>query len=161
MARPKGSATSKAGLQGRDRPPAATLGLVAQLPARRLRLAIAAVLDIALNGGPAPVPAKALAARQNLPPRHLEPVLQALVRNGILKGTRGPRGGYRVAASEDRITCADILHAIAGMEDEDSDDGLSPLVAATVDPALGEAGEAYVAALEAVSLSDLRARAGG
>ena len=29
-----------------------------------------------------------------LPPRHLEPVLQALVRHGILKGIRGPRGGY-------------------------------------------------------------------
>ena len=32
-----------------------------------------------------------------LPPRHLEPVLQALVRHGILKGIRGPRGGYELA----------------------------------------------------------------
>ncbi len=33
-----------------------------------------------------------------LPPRHLEPVLQALVHAGILKGVRGPRGGYRAGA---------------------------------------------------------------
>ena len=35
------------------------------------------------------VAAKALAARHELPPRHLETVLQALVRVGILKGVRG------------------------------------------------------------------------
>ena len=33
--------------------------------------------------------------RHAVPPRHLETLLQALVRAGILKGVRGPRGGYR------------------------------------------------------------------
>ena len=53
-------------------------------------LAIAAVIDIALHARGRPVAAKALASRHRLPPRHLEPVLQALVRHGILKGVRGP-----------------------------------------------------------------------
>ena len=57
-------------------------------------LAIAAVIDVAINSATRPVSAKALAGRHKLPPRHLEPVLQALVRDGILKGIRGPRGGY-------------------------------------------------------------------
>ena len=58
-------------------------------------LAIAAVVDIALNDRDHPVSAKTLATRHGLPPRHLEPVLQALVREGILRGIRGPGGGYR------------------------------------------------------------------
>jgi len=35
-------------------------------------------------------------------------VLQALVRHGILKGTRGPRGGYELAREQRRITADDI-----------------------------------------------------
>src|SRR5229473_5651914 len=80
-------------------------------------LAIAAVIDIALNARGRPVAAKALATRHRLPPRHLEPVLQALVRHGILKGIRGPRGGYELAREQRRITADDILRA-AGTVDE-------------------------------------------
>jgi Rrf2 family protein len=80
-------------------------------------LAITAVIDIALNGRGRPVAAKALASRHSLPPRHLEPVLQALVRHGILRGIRGPRGGYELARDQRRITAEDILRA-AGTDDE-------------------------------------------
>ena len=74
-------------------------------------LAIAAVIDIALHARGRPIAAKALATRQRLPPRHLEPVLQALVRHGILKGVRGPRGGYQLARERRRITADEILRA--------------------------------------------------
>ena len=80
-------------------------------------LAITAVIDIALNARGRPVAAKALASRHSLPPRHLEPVLQALVRHGILRGIRGPRGGYELAREQRRITAEDILRA-AGTDDE-------------------------------------------
>ena len=61
------------------------------LPRKNI-LTIAAVIDIALNAGDGVVSGKEVAARHHLPPRHLEPVLQALVREGILKGVRGPLG---------------------------------------------------------------------
>ena len=64
---------------------------------RKGSLAIAAVIDVALQGQGHPISAKTLAAHHGLPPRHLEPVLQALVRDGILRGVRGPRGGYELA----------------------------------------------------------------
>src|SRR5262249_47174628 len=80
-------------------------------------LAIAAVIDVALHSRGRPVSAKALAARHSLPPRHLEPVLQALVRDGILKGIRGPRGGYELARERERITADDILRAAGTVED--------------------------------------------
>src|SRR4051795_7802176 len=87
------------------------------LLSRRSLLAIAAVVDVALHARPMPVAAKNLAARHNLPSRHLEPVLQALVRQGILRGVRGPRGGYELAREQDRITADDILRAAGTVED--------------------------------------------
>ena len=111
-------------------------------------LAITAVIDIALNARGRPVAAKALATRHRLPPRHLEPVLQALVRHGILKGIRGPRGGYELAREQRRITADDILRA-AGTVDEI--DGVavagSLLLNKVVMPALGAAEDAFSAAL--------------
>ena len=81
------------------------------LLSRRSQLAIAAVVDVALHARPSPVAAKALSARHNLPPRHLETLLQALVKAGILKGVRGPRGGYELARERRRITAGDIVRA--------------------------------------------------
>src|SRR5271163_4490030 len=77
--------------------------VMALLP-RKGVLAVAAVIDVAMQEQGQPISAKTLAARPGLPPRHLEPVLQALVRCGILKGIRGPRGGYELARDRRRVT---------------------------------------------------------
>src|SRR5262245_44960319 len=79
------------------------------LVSRKGVLAIAAVIDVAINTRARPVSAEALAARHRLPPRHLEPVLQALVRDGILKGIRGPHGDYELGRERRSITADDIL----------------------------------------------------
>ena len=78
------------------------------LLSRRSLLGIAAVVDIAIHGRVAPVPAKALSERHHLPPRHLETMLQALVRTGILRGVRGPRGGYELAVERRKLKAGDI-----------------------------------------------------
>ena len=80
------------------------------LLSRRSVLAIAAVVDVALHSRSAPVAAKALAARHKLPSRHLETLLQGLVHAKILKGVRGPRGGYELARERRRITVGEIVH---------------------------------------------------
>jgi Rrf2 family protein len=119
-------------------------------------LAIAAVIDIAMNARGRPVAAKALAARHRLPPRHLEPVLQALVRDGILRGIRGPRGGYEIAREHRRITADDILRAADTADEEDDPPvGGSPLLAHVVVPALAEAERSFSAALRQISVEDL------
>jgi Rrf2 family protein len=123
-------------------------------------LAIAAVIDIAINGRGRPVAAKALAARHKLPPRHLEPVLQALVRDGILKGIRGPRGGYELAREEKQITAAEILRAASQAEEADSPPlPGSALVNDVVRPALAEAERTFAAALGRISIEEMTARA--
>jgi Rrf2 family transcriptional regulator, iron-sulfur cluster assembly transcription factor len=125
------------------------------LPRKGL-LAIAAVIDVALHARGQPVAAKALASRHRLPPRHLEPVLQALVRHGILKGTRGPRGGYELAREQRRITADDILRA-AGTADDINGMPLagSTLLSKVVMPALGQAEHAFSAALARINVEDL------
>ena len=119
-------------------------------------LGIAAVVDIAHHARPTPVAAKALAGRHALPPRHLETLLQALVRHGILKGVRGPRGGYELARERRRITAGDIVRAAmtaAVMEDEPAPS--SRLVDQVVAPAVGRASEAFLAELDEVTVEDL------
>jgi Rrf2 family protein len=125
-------------------------------------LAIAAVIDIAINAHGRPVAAKSLATRHGLPPRHLEPVLQALVRRGILRGVRGPRGGYELAREQDRITADDILRAAGTVDEIDGIWGAeSILLHKVVMPALEQAERAFSGALARISLEDLAHSAEG
>ena len=130
------------------------------LMSRKGILAIAAVIDVAINARSRPVSAKALAARHKLPSRHLEPVLQALVREGILRGVRGPHGGYELAREHRRISAADILRAAGTAEDAD-DPPLpnSALVNNVVKPALVEAERTFSSVLGRVSVEDMAKRA--
>ncbi|QEL24467.1 Rrf2 family transcriptional regulator [Bosea sp. F3-2] len=131
------------------------------LLSRRSLLAIAAVVDIALHARPSPVAAKLLAARHALPPRHLETLLQTLVRVGILKGVRGPRGGYELARERRKITAGDI--ARAAMQ-ETGEEGLGPLpqsrlVDEVVGPEVEAASAAFLAKLDNVTVEELCRRA--
>jgi Rrf2 family transcriptional regulator, iron-sulfur cluster assembly transcription factor len=123
-------------------------------------LAIAAVIDVALNGHSRPVSARALAARHRLPPRQLEPVLQALVRDGILKGIRGPHGGYELGRERNRISADDILRAATTLEDGESLPlGGSTLVDNVLRPALAETERTVSVALGRINVDDLIKRA--
>jgi Rrf2 family protein len=126
------------------------------LVSRKGILAIAAVIDIAVHADVRPVSAKVLAERHQLPARHLEPVLQALVHDGILKGVRGPHGGYALARERNCISAGDILHAAAAAE-EPSDPPLPPsrLIGEVVAPALAEAQRGFSAALSRISVEDM------
>lgn len=121
---------------------------------RRGRLAIAAVVDIAVYGRQTPVAAKALASRHNLPPRHLEPLLQALVRAGVLKGLRGPRGGYEIARDRRKISCGDIVRAAMVLADDEPEQ-ISPLVTSVVIPAVAHAEGKFYTELDKLSIDEL------
>lgn len=124
------------------------------LLSRRGCLALAAVADIAVHARPAPVAAKALAARLQLPPRHLEALLQELVHASILKGVRGPRGGYELAKERRRITAASVLRAVSS-ENGPGATPESPLVRQVVVPIVEAAGKAFLDELETITLDDI------
>ncbi|MGC6472723.1 MAG: RrF2 family transcriptional regulator [Parvibaculales bacterium] len=90
---------------------------------RKQTLALEAVLDVALNARPDPVQARDITERQNVPQRYLEHIMQALVRADILRGVRGPRGGYRLARERRRISVGEIVRVIAALEDSDAEGG--------------------------------------
>ncbi len=130
------------------------------LLSRKGILAIAAVIDVAINSQVRPVSAKALATRHGLPPRHLEPVLQALVHEGILRGVRGPRGGYELGRSTDNITANEILRAAGTVDEHNTSHVLgSPIVGDVVLPALVQAERAFAAALSTIQLQELVSQA--
>jgi Rrf2 family transcriptional regulator, iron-sulfur cluster assembly transcription factor len=133
------------------------------LLSRRSLLSIAAVVDIALHARPLPVSSKALASRHELPPRHLETVLQALVRHGVLKGVRGPRGGYELARERRKVTAGDIVRAAMSATGEDDLPPLpqSRLVDEIVGPEVKAAGEAFLARLDSITVEDLCKNAEG
>jgi Rrf2 family transcriptional regulator, iron-sulfur cluster assembly transcription factor len=123
------------------------------LPRKGL-LAIAAVVDVALRSTARPISAKTLASRHGLPPRHLESLLQSLVRDGILRGIRGPRGGYELARERTGVTANDILRA-AGTVDGLAEEPNSELMERVVIPALSAAEREFGRALGRISLEDM------
>jgi Rrf2 family iron-sulfur cluster assembly transcriptional regulator len=130
------------------------------LLSRKGFLAILAVIDVAVNAHGRPVSAKALAERHALPARHLEPLLQALVHSGILRGIRGPRGGYELARERRHITADEILRAACTVED-DGGPGLvdSALLKDVVRPAIAQAERSFSSALGRINIDDLARRA--
>ncbi len=89
---------------------------------RKQILALESVLDVALHARPDPVQARDITDRQNVPQRYLEQIMQALVRADILRGVRGPKGGYRLARERRRIMVGEIVRVIAKLENNEEED---------------------------------------
>jgi DNA-binding IscR family transcriptional regulator len=86
-------------------------------------------------------------------------VLQALVRDGILKGIRGPHGGYELGRERKRISAADIVRAAKQAEDQGEPLPALALITDVVRPALAEAERAFSTALARISIDDIVRRA--
>jgi Rrf2 family protein len=128
---------------------------------RKAILALEAVVDIACNSKPEPVQSREIMRRQGVPERYLEQVMQALVRHGVLKGVRGPRGGYRLAKERRRITAAEIVRIVAELEvaDEPPLNEASPIGEQVVRPAIQSIHAGLMQQLEQISIDDLCRRA--
>lgn len=83
---------------------------------RKMLYALEAVVDVAYNSSADPTQARDITKRQGIPQRYLEQVMQKLVRAGVLKSVRGPRGGYRLARERRRITVGEIVRVVYGAE---------------------------------------------
>ena len=127
---------------------------------RKTLLALEAVIDIAYNARAEPVQAKEITARQGVPQRYLEQVMQQLVRAGILKGVRGPRGGYRLARERRRISIGDVVRiAMSFDEGEEEFDGGSELGRRVVVPLIASLQEEMMTKLDEMTIEDVCRRA--
>jgi len=133
-----------------------SINLHSSLLPRKAILAIAAVIDVALHARPTPVAAKALAQRHNLPPRHLETLLQDLVHAQILKGVRGPKGGYELSRERRRISLADIVRAALFTSSQPSvGQPEKSTLEAVILPHLESASLDFLSALDKISVEDV------
>ncbi|NOR61741.1 MAG: Rrf2 family transcriptional regulator [Rhodobacteraceae bacterium] len=126
------------------------------LLSKKSSLALEAVLDVAFNARPKPVQSKDITERQGIQSRYLEQVLQFLVKRGILKGVRGPKGGYTLARERRRITLGDVLRVIEDLENEDDKmDSISELGEKVIQPIWAEFHSDMLQKLDKITLEDL------
>ena len=76
------------------------------------RYAITAMLDLALNGTGGPVTLADLSENQNISLSYLEQLFASLRSKGLVRGVRGPGGGYFLAREPGAISVADIVCAV-------------------------------------------------
>ena len=129
---------------------------------RKTVLALEAVLDIAYNARPNPVQARDVTERQGIPQRYLEQVMQQLVHHGVLKGVRGPKGGYTLARERRRITVGDVVRVVDQLDAEADNEPISraELGDKVVAPLWAETQDAILAGLDQITMEDLCRRAG-
>jgi Rrf2 family protein len=78
--------------------------------------ALRAVLYIAREH-PQSIPVSDIAGAVEAPRGYLAKILGDLARHGVLESSRGPTGGFRLAAEPDTLALSDIVTAIEGTEE--------------------------------------------
>lgn len=128
---------------------------------KKMVYALEAVVDIAYNAGAEPAQSREITQRQGIPQRYLEQVMQRLVHAGVLKGVRGPRGGYRLARERRRITVGDVARVVHEGEEADPlvDANCSPLADKVVRPLWRDVESDVMQQLDAITIEDLCNRA--
>ncbi|MDJ0739677.1 MAG: Rrf2 family transcriptional regulator [Gammaproteobacteria bacterium] len=76
------------------------------------RYAVTAMLDLALNGKEGPVTLADISENQGISLSYLEQLFAALRSKGLVRGVRGPGGGYYLGRESDEISIADIICAV-------------------------------------------------
>ncbi len=91
---------------------------------------VRALIDLALHEGEGPVQRADIARRRQVPESYLEHLLAQLRRDGFIRSTRGPGGGYELAMLPREISLLRALESLEGSlaplgclgDDESEDD---------------------------------------
>ena len=78
------------------------------------RYALRMLLDMAQHQERGAVALKDVAARQNISKKYLEQIALVLSQSGVLHGSRGHQGGYRLVGKPTDYTVYDILERMEG-----------------------------------------------
>ena len=126
------------------------------------RYAVLTLLDLAEHRGSF-VPVRQIAERQELSQKYLERILRTLAEAGLIEGSHGKGGGYRLLRSPADYTAGEILRAAEGtLACLAEDVQLTPAETASGVSEVYRRLDAQIrAALDAVTLSSLTAADAG
>ncbi len=77
---------------------------------------IMATIELALHDRSIPLQAKNIAAKQGIPARFIEQILQSLKQAGIVRSLRGAQGGYTLAQEPSKISLAELVNSMNGKD---------------------------------------------
>ncbi len=84
---------------------------------QKCQYAVRAVLELSRNRNGGPVPAGEIAAKQAVPQRFLEVILNELRPTGLIGSRRGVRGGYYLSREPSQVTVGDVIRLVEGPMD--------------------------------------------
>jgi Rrf2 family iron-sulfur cluster assembly transcriptional regulator len=76
------------------------------------RYAVAALIDLSMKEAEGPLTIAEIAENQSISLSYLEQLFADMRNHGLIKGTRGPGGGYRLARDAQDISVADVIEAV-------------------------------------------------
>lgn len=80
----------------------------------RTRYGTRALLELALRRGEEPVLLRDIAKGQQISLSYLEHLIAPLIAGGIIRSTKGPRGGVSLAKNPEEITLSEIIQLLEG-----------------------------------------------
>ena len=80
----------------------------------RGRYAIRVMIDLAENGNGGCVPLKDIAAREQISKKYLEIIVKDMVAGGLIAGTSGKGGGYRLVRKPEDYPVGEIIELMEG-----------------------------------------------
>jgi len=125
---------------------------------QQAKYAICGMFDLAYNGQSGPVQVRIVGERQRIPARYLEQIFQRLRRAELVRGKRGPGGGYVLARPAGEISLRHIVEAVEGPLEETLGAGPPPRdrnLPHRPDFLWSELAEQLAASLSAISLESL------
>jgi len=125
----------------------------------RARYGTKALLELALHWGEAPVLLKDVAQRQQIPLPYLEHLIGPLVQAGIVKSTRGTRGGVSLLKPPEEVILSEVIQLLEGsiavVECVDNPETCSRSDLCVTHDIWDEVKEAISKVLESMTLQDL------
>ena len=81
---------------------------------QKTRYALRSLLYLVEEGGGSPVQLASIASTQHVPPKYLELIMLDLKKAGMVRSTRGPKGGYVLARAPAEISFGEVVRALEG-----------------------------------------------
>ena len=80
----------------------------------KVRYGSAALMELVGNYDQGLLPSKVIAERRGIPPNYLEQLLNRLTKGGLIKASRGSKGGYQLALPPGEVTFLQVWEMLEG-----------------------------------------------